>query len=443
MVDQTKIEALIDEALDRQAKDDQDALWDCLVKKLVGLTSINQGHYGAYLYKSVLDATPPESRQLLWRRYVDALTKMLIIVGMPKTLNALYSMIPIVDKGDIVYVKKSDWEVDKSERGWEYARVTHGEDWANSFKKASAYAPDIAHITMNVSMQNLLSDYAVHDELATMALISKGTILINGASSFVGAHVLEQFLSEGTPVRGVVRSQASANRILRVNTQYASLLSFAIVPDITSPGAFDDAVEGVEGVEGVIHIASPFTLNIKDNEKELLIPAIRGTTQVLESTYKYAPRVKRVVIPASFASIVDLSKGLRESYIYTEKDFNPATYDEAMSKDADASFAYGASKALAEKAAWTFVEENRPEVTISVINPLVIYGPNHHYIDNLNEMNTPSSRFSFQQIGDILQEKFPELRDRVPVGSPGQPITGIYDVDSTKAKKELGIDFRV
>lgn len=316
--------------------------------------------------------------------------------------------------------------------------------------------------------------------------MSKGTVLVTGASSFVGAHVLEQFLSEGTPVRGVARSQSSADRILKVNAKYASLLSFAIVPDITAPGAFDDAVKDVEGV---IHIASPFTINIKDNEKDLLIPAIEGTTQILESTYKYAPQVKRVVITASFASVFDLSKGVRPGYVYSEKDFNPATYDEG--KNGNAVFAYCASKTLAEKAAWNFVEEKKPRFTVSVINPPVIYGPNHHYIDNLSDLNTSSGmfyslmngsrtepppmttwaivdvrdvarahkiayekpeaggqrylttsgNFNFQQICDILREEFPELRDRVPIGNPGAPLPDVYGVDNTKSKSELGIDF--
>lgn len=73
---------------------------------------------------------------------------MLIIVGMPKTLNALYPMIPLVDKAYLTHVKKSDWEADNSARGWEYAKLTHGDGWADSFQAAGMYAPDIGKYTL-------------------------------------------------------------------------------------------------------------------------------------------------------------------------------------------------------------------------------------------------------------------------------------------------------
>lgn len=73
---------------------------------------------------------------------------MLIIVGMPKTLNALYPIIPLVNKDDLKHVKKSDWDADNSARGWEYATLTHGDSWADSFKAAGMYAPDIGKCTL-------------------------------------------------------------------------------------------------------------------------------------------------------------------------------------------------------------------------------------------------------------------------------------------------------
>ncbi len=79
---------------------------------------------------------------------------------------------------------------------------------------------------------------------------------------------------------------------------------------------------------------------MEDNERDLLLPAIRGTTEVLESVTKYAPQVKRVVITSSFAAIMDLSQGLRPDYTYSEKDWNPISYEEAKAGDSPTAYWY-------------------------------------------------------------------------------------------------------
>lgn len=73
---------------------------------------------------------------------MDALSEMLIVVGLPRTLNALYSMMPLVEKSDLIHLKKSDWGADTSERGWQYATLTH-HDWADRYKEIALYAPDV------------------------------------------------------------------------------------------------------------------------------------------------------------------------------------------------------------------------------------------------------------------------------------------------------------
>ncbi|KAK1238893.1 hypothetical protein MKX08_005954 [Trichoderma sp. CBMAI-0020] len=67
---------------------------------------------------------------------------MLIVVGLPKTLNALYSMMPLVEKSNLIHLKKSDWEADTAARGWQYATLTH-HDWVNRYKEIALYAPDV------------------------------------------------------------------------------------------------------------------------------------------------------------------------------------------------------------------------------------------------------------------------------------------------------------
>lgn len=232
-------------------------------------------------------------------------------------------------------------------------------------------------------------------------------------------------------------------------------------------------------------------MDVKDNERDLLNPAIHGTTEVLKSIHKYNPNVKRVVITSSFASIVNLSEGTRPGYTYTEKDWNPVTYETAASKETDGASAYCASKTLAEKAAFNFVAENKPSFNISTICPPMVYGPLSHTTSlahlntssadiyrlmNGSEKTVPETSFyafvdvrdvgeaharayeseeaagqryfctaggyTYQQICDIIRAKFPEKRDLVPEGTPGQAYPDVYKVDNSKIKKELGISFR-
>jgi nucleoside-diphosphate-sugar epimerase len=233
-------------------------------------------------------------------------------------------------------------------------------------------------------------------------------------------------------------------------------------------------------------------MNVEDNERDLLKPAIHGTTEILTAIQKHNPNVKRVVITSSFASIVNMEKGAWPEHTYTEADWNPVTYETAAKKDTNGGVAYCASKTLAEKAAFDFVEKNKPNFTISTICPPMVYGPAAHTISSLDHLNTSSAdiyrlidgsektvpettffafadvrdvgeaharayesekaanqryfitsgNFTYQQICDIIREKFPEKRSLTPAGTPGSKGPDVYKVDNSKAKSELGMTFR-
>jgi nucleoside-diphosphate-sugar epimerase len=74
------------------------------------------------------------------------------------------------------------------------------------------------------------------------------TVLVTGASGFVAAQVVEAFLKAGFKVVGTVRSQSTAQKVRETHKTAGDNLSFAIVPDIAAPHAFDEAVKGVDGV---------------------------------------------------------------------------------------------------------------------------------------------------------------------------------------------------
>ena len=74
------------------------------------------------------------------------------------------------------------------------------------------------------------------------------TVLITGASGFIATHVVDAFLRGGYNVRGTVRSDETGKGVCETHSQYTEQLSLAIVPDVSAPQAFDDAVKGTDGV---------------------------------------------------------------------------------------------------------------------------------------------------------------------------------------------------
>lgn len=136
-------------------------------------------------------------------------------------------------------------------------------------------------------------------------------VLLTGGSGFIGAHILQSLIAKDFSVVTTVRSQEKAQQIRNAYPNLpASKLDFSIVPDIAKPDAFDQAVVSSPPFSAVIHSASPFHFNVTDVQKELLDPAVMGTTGILKSIKKNAPTVKRVAITSSFAAMINADKGL-------------------------------------------------------------------------------------------------------------------------------------
>lgn len=86
-------------------------------------------------------------------------------------------------------------------------------------------------------------------------------VLLTGATGFVGFAVLRAALEKGYKIRAAVRSEEKAETVRSNPTlQHISeeQLSFVIVPDILSDGAFDAAAESVKYI---LHVASPIPLH--------------------------------------------------------------------------------------------------------------------------------------------------------------------------------------
>ncbi len=131
--------------------------------------------------------------------------------------------------------------------------------------------------------------------------MSSPLVFVTGATGFIGAQVTAAALRAQYRVRLSVRRESQIDSLKQVFNEHADKLDFVVVPDYTVSGAFDAALKDVEFV---IHIASPLAIPGQD----LLTPAVKGTTSVLEAASR-TPSVKKVVITASVASFIPLGKG--------------------------------------------------------------------------------------------------------------------------------------
>ncbi|KAL2415824.1 Ketoreductase azaE [Exophiala dermatitidis] len=219
-------------------------------------------------------------------------------------------------------------------------------------------------------------------------------VLVTGATGFIGAHVVDNLLEKGFNVRAVARSKQKADLMRQARKVYESKLEFVFIQDLSQEGAFNGLLDGIDGI---IHVASvsvhflkrkPLNYSVADKEKELIIPAITGVRSILEAAAK-SP-AKRVVMTSSFGGVLDMNRPLTSEWTYSEKDWNPITYAEAISPDATPQDAYRASKKFAEQEAWRFMETKTPNFDLVTLCPSMVFGPVAHLVSsvqNLNESN--------------------------------------------------------
>ncbi|KAI0819665.1 NAD dependent epimerase/dehydratase [Trametes gibbosa] len=181
-----------------------------------------------------------------------------------------------------------------------------------------------------------------------MPAIDSGKVLVTGANGFIAGWIIKTLLEHGFSVRGTVRKAGKGVAIKEALASYGDRFELAVVDDITSDKAFDQAVRGVDAI---VHAASPVRLDAND-PLELMIPAVAGTSSILRSASVAGSSVKRVIFVSSLAAVLSTSRGT--PCILTEADWNTQEVTEVEQKGSAAPQAakYRASKMVAEKVAW-------------------------------------------------------------------------------------------
>ena len=218
--------------------------------------------------------------------------------------------------------------------------------------------------------------------------------------------MVDILLSQGYKVRGTARA---ASKLDGLNALWAKKypqahFEVAVVEDMAKDGAFDSAVKGLwlilfnvnsqyspgnpcsTGVSGVIHAAA--ILSFSTVIEEIVDPIVNGTLSILRSAATQ-PTITRFVLTSS--SVAGDNTRPNEVYSVGENSWNEVSVEEAYKKNEgplQGLHVYSAAKVLSEKAAWKFMQDEKPGFVLNVILPNFTLGP---ILDPANQWGSSSS----------------------------------------------------
>ncbi|CAN6297271.1 unnamed protein product [Urochloa humidicola] len=193
------------------------------------------------------------------------------------------------------------------------------------------------------------------------------TVMVTGASGFIGSTLVRRLLDRGYNVHAGVLNpddKAETEHLLALAAGAGEGRRLRIFRcDLFDGAALLDAARGCSGV---FHLASPNIIDVvSDPQRQLIVPAVEGTLNVLRAA-KEAGGVRRAVVTSSISAIVP-SPGWPAGEVRDERCWTDVDYCK------ENGLWYSASKTLAEKAAWKFAEEKGLDVV--AVNPGAVFGP--------------------------------------------------------------------
>ena len=235
----------------------------------------------------------------------------------------------------------------------------------------------------------------------------KQTILVTGGAGYIGSWIVKLLVEQGNTVRVSVRDKSKTEKyqhildLEKTNPGKVELWE----ANLTTPNSFDEVAKGCDSI---IHVASPFTLDTKNAQENLINPALQGTQNVLNAATK-SGTVKRIVTTSSCAVIysdnIDMSeKNLTE---FTEEVNNT---DSSISHNP-----YSYSKVLAEQESIKISKE-QDQWSLAIINPAFVMGPGFakesnsgsitfmkEVLEGKYKMGAPELYFCFVDVRDVAK----------------------------------------
>ncbi len=189
---------------------------------------------------------------------------------------------------------------------------------------------------------------------------------MTGATGYIASWVVKNLLDKGFKVNAAVREISNLNKRVhldKISEESPGEINY-FETDLLEKGSYKEAMQDCQLV---IHTASPFFLDSKDAQKELIDPAIEGTRNVLDSVNEIES-VKRVVLTSSCAAIYGdaIDSQMAPDGVFDETMWNTTSSPKVSE--------YSYSKTIAEKEAWKICGEQK-RWDLVTINPSFVVGP--------------------------------------------------------------------
>ena len=221
-------------------------------------------------------------------------------------------------------------------------------------------------------------------------------ILVTGATGYVAGWLVKKLVENGYTVHAAVRNPEKKEKVQHLDAiaQKGPGEIKYFKTDLLVQGSYAQAMNGCELV---FHTASPYTIDVKDPQEELVDPAVKGTENVLNQA-NMTESVKRVVLTSSCAAIYT-------DAVESENAPNGELTEDIWNTTASLDYQpYFYSKTLAERRAWELTQSQR-RWDLVVLNPPGVFGP------FLNPSATTSESFNqIKQLGDgTLKQGVPDI----------------------------------
>ncbi|KAL0934614.1 aldehyde reductase ii [Colletotrichum truncatum] len=202
------------------------------------------------------------------------------------------------------------------------------------------------------------------------ALPQGSLVLVTGANGYIGSHVVKTVLEQGYRVRGTVRSPKPwLDELFQTKFGKDKFESY-ILSDLENEEALSKAFDGVTGI---VHVASDVSFN--DDPSAVIPWVVKATETVLATAAKF-PGIKRVVLTSSSSAtlIPEPNNRVRiDENTWNDAAVN-AAWDPNTPKEVKGYSVYAASKTEGERAAWKWVEKNKPGFVFNTVLPNCNFG---------------------------------------------------------------------